>query len=83
MGDELAPHQAEIWNNYGGQRYGRYPVQVNAHALDPDLATRGVLDFIRVSGEPEREVRNYEDWCRASFGDVFAESFMLRYARKV
>jgi protoporphyrinogen oxidase len=83
MGDQLAPHQAEIWNNYGGRSYGRYPVQVNAHALPPELATDCVLDFIRVSNEPEREVSNYEDWCRASFGDVFAENFMLRYARKV
>ena len=83
LGDRLAPQQAEIWNNYGGRRYGRYPVQVNAHALPPELATECVLDFIRVSGEPEREVTNYEEWCRASFGDVFAENFMLRYARKV
>src|SRR5689334_1574370 len=37
MGDRLAPHEAEIWNNYGDRRYGRYPVQVNAHALSPEL----------------------------------------------
>src|SRR5579872_2384092 len=30
--DELVEHTAEIWNNYGGTRMGRYPVQVNAHA---------------------------------------------------
>jgi protoporphyrinogen oxidase len=81
--DRLERHQAEIWNNYGGRRYGRYPVQVNAHALEPELATQCVLDFIEETQRPEREVRNYADWCRASFGEAFAENFMLRYARKV
>src|SRR5947207_6022364 len=42
LGTELVSHRAEIWNNYGDRRFGQYPVQANAHALPPDLATRCV-----------------------------------------
>lgn len=80
---ELVHHQAEIWNDYGKGRFGRYPVQANAAALDVELATRCVMDFIEASQQPEAEVRSYEDWCYASFGRAFADNFMLRYARKV
>ncbi|MBI2833508.1 MAG: FAD-dependent oxidoreductase [Acidobacteria bacterium] len=83
LAGELLAHTAEIWNNYGGTRTGRYPVQVNAHALPADLATRCVLDLIDVAGQPDTDVRSYEDWCHASFGKTFANEFMLRYARKV
>ncbi|MFY9555295.1 MAG: FAD-dependent oxidoreductase [Blastocatellia bacterium] len=83
LGEQMLPHRAEIWNNYGGRRYGRYPVQANAHALPPELASRCVLDFIEASQRPEPEVLNYQEWCYASFGKTFADEFMLRYARKV
>jgi protoporphyrinogen oxidase len=83
LGAEMVAQEAEIWNNYGGDRYGRYPVQVNAHALPPELASRCLLDFIAADREPVREVRTYEEWCHASFGRAFADNFMLRYARKV
>ncbi len=83
LGDELLTHTAEIWNNYGGRRFGRYPVQANAHALPADLATQCVLDFVEASQQPEAEVRTYQDWCYASFGRTFAERFLLHYARKV
>ena len=83
LAGELVEHKAEIWNNYGGQRIGRYPVQANAAALDPELATRCLLDFIEASRQLETDVRTYEDWCYASFGKKFADEFMLRYARKV
>lgn len=83
LGNEMIPHTAEIWNNYGARRIGRYPVQANAHALPPELATRCVLDFIESTHQPVRPVQSYEDWCYGSFGVSFAEKFLLRYARKV
>jgi protoporphyrinogen oxidase len=83
LGSELVRREAEIWNNYGGRRYGRYPVQVNLHALPPELVTRCILDFVEASRQPEREVRSYREWCYACFGKTFADTFMLRYARKV
>src|SRR5262249_5890786 len=80
---EMISHRAEIWNNYGERRYGRYPVQANASALPAELSTRCVLDFIENSRSPEREVSNYADWCYAALGKTFAEEFLLRYARKI
>ena len=84
LAGHMPKQQASIWNNYGERRYGRYPVQVNAHALPADVATQCVLDFVGVSangsGPPPR---TYEEWCYASFGRAFADTFMLRYARKV
>ena len=79
---EMISHRAEIWNNYGEQRYGRYPVQANASALPADLAARCVLDFIEADRRGEPEFSNYAEWCYASFGKTFADEFMLRYARK-
>ena len=83
LGAEMIAHRAEIWNDYNKQRYGRYPVQANAQALGPELATRCVLDFIAATQQPEANVKTYEEWCYASFGKAFADEFMLRYARKV
>lgn len=83
LADELLHHRAEIWNNYGGRSFGRYPVQVNAHALPPELATRCVLDFIAVHDQQPGDIRDYEQWCHAAFGRTLAEEFLLRYARKI
>ena len=83
LGREMIPHRAQIWNNYGGKTLGRYPVQANASAIGPELATRCVLDFINAANEPDAPVRTYREWCYASFGKTFSEEFMLRYARKV
>jgi protoporphyrinogen oxidase len=81
--NEIHHHQAEIWNHYDGQRFGRYPVQANAAALDSELATQCVLDFITAAQQEGATPSNYEEWCYASFGRAFADNFMLRYARKV
>ncbi|CAF4927138.1 unnamed protein product, partial [Rotaria sp. Silwood1] len=83
IGNELVSFKADIWNNYGDQSFGRYPVQANASALPAELATKCVFDFANTSFEPEREVNNYEEWCYASFGKTFSDEFMLRYARKI
>jgi UDP-galactopyranose mutase len=83
LNSQLIRQRAEIWNNYGGRRYGRYPVQVNAHALPPELATKCILDFLETCQRPDPEIENYEQWCYAAFGKSFAENFMLKYARKV
>lgn len=83
LAGELIQHRAEVWNDYGERRFGRYPVQANLHALPPDLATTCLLDFIAAGSRPPDEVADYEEWCRASFGNAMAESFMLRYARKI
>lgn len=83
LAGEMTEHRARIWNNYGGDHFGRYPVQANANALGPELATRCVGDFIEAARRPDGDVRSYEEWCYASFGKAFSDEFMLRYARKI
>ena len=83
LSGRMLPHRAEIWNNYGERRLGRYPVQVNSHALPPEQTTRCVLDFIEAHHQPERDVHTYAEWCKASLGTAFSEEFMFEYARKV
>lgn len=80
---ELEHHRAEMWNDYGDARFGRYPVQANLHALPPDVREACLLDFIAAAHAPESVPTNYDEWCRASFGDAMAERFMFRYARKI
>lgn len=83
LASDLQPFDADIWNNYGDQTFGRYPVQANVHALPADLATKCIVDFVEKREYADDQIRTYEDWCYASFGRSFADHFMLRYARKV
>ncbi len=83
LAQELEHHRAEMWNDYGDGRFGRYPVQANLHALPPDVREACLLDFIAAAHAPESTPANYDEWCRASFGNAMAEGFMFRYARKI
>lgn len=69
-------------NNYWKGRWIKHPAQCNLHGLPPDLVTRIVLDFVAAEKAPPTEVRNYEDWLRASFGNTFAETFPMEYTIK-
>jgi len=73
--------QARV-NNYWRGHWIKHPVQVNLHGLPTDLVVRILADFIEAQHAPEREIANYEDWLRASFGDTLAETFPLQYTRK-
>jgi protoporphyrinogen oxidase len=68
-------------NYWQGHRI-THPVQVNLHGLPTDLVVRVLTDFVAASTGAERVVANYEDWCRAAYGDTFAETFPLTYGRK-
>lgn len=82
--DSLHEREAEIWNCYEPGRLGRYPVQLNAHALAPEQAARCVADFAKASLAPVPGMpRTYADWCKAAFGEAFSDEFFFRYARKV
>lgn len=83
LAGELEHHRAEMWNDYGDARFGRYPVQANLHALPTDIREACLLDFIAAAHAPETAPENYDAWCRASFGNAMAEKFMFRYARKL
>jgi protoporphyrinogen oxidase len=69
-------------NNYWRGHWIKHPAQCNLHGLPVDLVTRVLLDFIEAQQQPEREVRHYEEWLRASFGHTFAETFPMEYTVK-
>ena len=69
-------------NNYWKGHWIKHPAQVNLHGLPVDLVAGVLEDFIAAQNRPAGEIRNYEDWLRASFGDTFAETFPMEYTIK-
>lgn len=69
-------------NNHWKGHWIKHPAQCNLHGLPTDLVTRVLVDFIAAQQRPEAPVTNYEEWLRASYGDVFAETFPMQYTVK-
>ena len=69
-------------NNYWRGYWIKHPAQVNLHGLPPELVIKVITDYVRAKQEPPREICNYEDWLRASFGNTFAETFPMEYTIK-
>lgn len=69
-------------NNYWQGYWIKHPAQVNLHGLPPELVIRVIADYVQAKQHPPREICNYEDWLRASFGNAFAETFPMEYTIK-
>jgi protoporphyrinogen oxidase len=69
-------------NNYWQGHWIKHPAQVNLHGLPVDLVVKVIKDFIEAQQKEPGEIRNYEDWLRASFGHTFAETFPMEYTIK-
>jgi protoporphyrinogen oxidase len=70
-------------NNYWKGHWIKHPAQINLHGLPADLVTKIILEFIEIDRRSEPpQVRNYEDWLRASFGNTFSETFPMEYTIK-
>lgn len=69
-------------NNYWKGHWIKHPAPVNLHGLPPDLVTRILIDFFKAQQNQPKEVANYEEWLRASYGDTFAETFPMEYTVK-
>lgn len=67
-------------NNYWQGHWFRHPAITNLHGLPADLVVRVITDYL----ERPRDavVRNYADWLVASYGEAFARTFPMQYARK-
>lgn len=70
-------------NNLWQGHWIKHPAQVNLHGLPTELVVRCLQDFVTESTGPGREITNYEDWLIASYGRTFAETFPMRYTRKI
>jgi protoporphyrinogen oxidase len=73
--------EARIDNYWHGARI-THPVQMHLHGLPTDLVVDILRDFVAVHQGDPKEVRDYETWLRAAYGDTFAETFPLVYGRK-
>jgi protoporphyrinogen oxidase len=69
-------------NNYWQGYWIKHPAQVNLHGLPTDLVVKVIADFVEARQQEPGEIRNYEDWLRASFGHTFAETFPMQYTVK-
>jgi protoporphyrinogen oxidase len=69
-------------NNHWQGHWIKHPAQVNLHGLPTELVVKVISDFVDAQHREPGEIRNYEDWLRASFGHTFAETFPMQYTIK-
>ncbi len=69
-------------NNHWKGYWIKHPAQVNLYGLPSELVTKIIADYVQAKQQPPREICNYEDWLRASFGNTFAETFPMEYTIK-
>lgn len=79
-------HQHEVFNtkvnNHWKGHWIKHPAQTNLYGLPADLVVKIITDFVEAKQRPPAEIRSYEEWLRASFGDTFAETFPMEYTLK-
>ncbi|MBW2456042.1 MAG: hypothetical protein JRI68_16105, partial [Deltaproteobacteria bacterium] len=51
----------------------------NAHGLPPEVAMACVMGFIQAQEQAPGPLRDFEQFCRAKFGDGISEHFMIPY----
>ncbi len=81
LGDEVLHHQRESWV-WLMDRFVKYPFQNNFHFLPEDAAFECIKGLLKTRDD-NRELKNFEDWIVASFGDGIAKYFLFPYNRKV
>ena len=69
-------------NNYWQGHWIKHPAQVNLAGLPQQLVVDCLKDFIAAQNSEPGEIRHYEDWLRAAFGNTIAETFPAQYTRK-
>lgn len=81
VGGKYEVLQTKVNNHWKGH-WIKHPAQTNLYGLPPELVIKIIGDYVEAKQRPPREIRNYEDWLRASFGDTFAETFPMEYTVK-
>lgn len=76
-------HQRESWAWMHG-KFVPYPVQNNIRYLPKEIMWKCLEGFIEANVSPQsRPPLNFKEWIFATFGNGFAETFMLPYNFKV
>ncbi|NOH00338.1 MAG: NAD(P)-binding protein [Ignavibacteriae bacterium] len=68
-------------NNYWKGQWIKHPAQCNLYGLPNDLVVKILLEFSQLEAN-NLKINNYEDWLKASYGKVFAETFPMEYGFK-
>ncbi len=69
-------------NNHWKGYWIKHPAQVNLYGLPAELVIKIISDYVQAKQQPPKEICNYEEWLRASFGNTFAETFPMEYTIK-
>ncbi|MEL7453630.1 MAG: FAD-dependent oxidoreductase, partial [Pseudomonadota bacterium] len=69
-------------NNYWKGHWIKHPAQVNLAGLPQDLLVACLKDFIHAKHTEFGEIKHYEDWLLAAFGETFAKTFPGEYTKK-
>lgn len=78
--DNILEFPVETANYYYGY-WIPHPAQSNMYAIPGNLKEKSFEDFIK-SREIKTEVKDYQDWLDAAFGEVFASNFPQKYTKK-
>lgn len=72
-------HRPIMYNFYNGH-WIKHPVIYNSYPLSVDEKTACITSFFH--RDTKREICNYADWLRYSYGEVFFEKFYNVYTKK-
>ena len=70
-------------NNYWQGHWIKHPAQCNLYGLPVDLIVSCIVGFVEATSDEDPQISNYEDWLYAAYGRPFADTFPMRYTRKV
>ncbi len=69
-------------NNYWRGHWIKHPAICNLYGLPPDLIVNILRDFIQSEQKGSGEIKNYEDWLFAAYGEKYARTFSMEYTLK-
>lgn len=73
-------HNPIAYNYYEGT-WLKHPAQNNLYPLNTDEKIRIIKDILE-NPNKKTNLRNYEEWLKAQYGNYFSENFPMRYTRK-
>lgn len=83
LGKSLVSQSKSAWV-YSRGVLTPYPFQANTYGLPQEVVKECIMGLIKVKYESDsREVKNFEDWVYATFGEGIAKHFMLPFNRKM
>lgn len=81
-GDVVKMNQSKV-SNYWHGRWVTYPVQNHLRDLPEDLRIRALSEIVAAQMTVgDADPKNYDEWCRAQYGESLTEKFYKEYTEK-